>query len=257
MSFFSRPLYIDIGKNWKGYGFLYLLFLLALYWIPETMKTQAYIAEIIDANAPHIIEQIPTITITNGTASIKEPVPYTIYGPDKKTPFAVIDTSGKTTSPGSTTTILLTKTALIAKSGFLDAPAETRTFDLSGIDHYVIDKSNIYGWTESFKHWFAFMVFPFALFLSFLFYALQVIFCASVGFYFAKRFEVVLDYKALIRLAAVSFTPAIILQTIHVILDIEFPYKSVISFFLALGYLYYAVGANAEQEPQQADAAAE
>ncbi len=33
MSFYSRALYRDVAQNWKGTGFLYLLFLLALSWI--------------------------------------------------------------------------------------------------------------------------------------------------------------------------------------------------------------------------------
>jgi len=47
-------------------------------------------------------------------------------------------------------------------------------------------------------------------------------------------------------LSAVSFTPAIVLQTIHAFLDIPFPYRTPISFLISLGYLYYAVGSSSE-----------
>src|SRR2546426_3324312 len=37
LSFFSRSLYRDVGRTWKGIGFLYLLLLLALSWVLVTI----------------------------------------------------------------------------------------------------------------------------------------------------------------------------------------------------------------------------
>lgn len=34
LSFFSKSLYQDVAKNWKGTGLAYLLLLLALAWVP-------------------------------------------------------------------------------------------------------------------------------------------------------------------------------------------------------------------------------
>ena len=36
LSFFSKSLYRDVGKNWRGTGLLYLLLIIALLWIPST-----------------------------------------------------------------------------------------------------------------------------------------------------------------------------------------------------------------------------
>jgi len=54
-----------------------------LYWVPEMMNIHRSVSDFIAEKAPEYVEQIPVITIAKGEASIKEPVPYTIF--DKKT----------------------------------------------------------------------------------------------------------------------------------------------------------------------------
>lgn len=253
LSFFSRPLYQDVAKRWKGWCILYFLFLLSLYWVPETIKMHEYFSQRIAAEAPHYVEQTPTITVTKGTVSIQEKSPFTIYHRDGATPFAVIDTSAAAPSPNAVpATLVLTKTALILQS----EGAESHTFELEGIDRLVIDKKALYGWIASLESWVSLLVFPLALSFSLLFHLAQAAFIASIGGLFARAFNVALDFKALFRLAAVAFTPAVMLQAVHLVFDIEFPYKSLFSFFIALGYLYYAVGANSEAEETATDVTA-
>ena len=240
-SFYSKSFYQHIARNWKGLRLSYLLFILCLFWIPETSRIHSEVSEFLSAEAPKYVKQVPLITISQGKVSIKEQTPYLINMPGKDTPFAIIDTSGQTTSlDKSSTLVLLTKSQLIIKN----SSSESRTFDLKGIDHLIIDQKALYEWIETFNTVFPVILFPFILFFSFLYHAIQVLLIAGIGTLFAKRFQAELDFKALIRLAAVSFTPAIILQTIHAILDIPFPYSAPISLIITLGYLYYAVGSN-------------
>jgi hypothetical protein len=201
------------------------------------------VSEFLSAEAPKYIKQVPLITISKGKVSIKEQTPYVINMPGKNIPFAIIDTSGQTTSlDKSSALVLLTKSQLIIKN----SSSESRTFGLEGIDHLIIDQKALYEWLDTFDTIFPVILFPFILLFSFLYHAIQVLLIAGIGTLFAKRFQAELNFKALIRLAAVSFTPAIILQTIHAVLDIPFPYRAPISLIIALGYLYYAVGSNAE-----------
>ena len=104
----------------------------------------------------------------------------------------------------------------------------------------------LYDWIETFNTLFPVILFPFILLYSFVFHIIQVLLSAGIGTIFAKKFQADITYKALIRLSAVSFTPAIILQTFHALLNIPFPYRMPISFLISLGYLYYGVGSNSE-----------
>jgi len=183
------------------------------------------------------------ITVSQGKVSINEQVPYIINMPGKNTPFAIIDTSGQTTSlDKSDALVLLTKSQLIIKN----SSSESRTFDLKGIDHLIIDQKALYEWIETFNTVFPVVLFPFVLFFSFLYHVIQVLLISGIGTLFAKRFQAELNFKTLMRLAVISFTPAIILQAIHALLDIPFPYSAPISLVITLGYLYYAIGSNSE-----------
>ena len=242
-SFYSKSFYQHVARNWKGLRLSYLLFILCLFWIPETSRIHSEVSEFLSAEAPKYVKQVPLITISQGNVSIKEQTPYIINTPGENTPFAIIDTSGQTTSlDKSSALILLTKSQLIIKN----SSSESRALDLKGIDHLIIDQKALNEWIETFDTVLPVILFPFVLFFSFLYHVIQVLLIAGIGTLFAKRFQAELDFKALIRLAAVSFTPAIILQTIHAILDIPFPYSAPISLIITVGYLYYAVGSNSE-----------
>ena len=241
-SFYSKSFYQNVAGIWKGLGFGYLLFILCLLWIPETARIHSDVSEYISAEAPKYVKQVPVITIKQGKASIKEQVPYFINIPEKNTPFAIIDTSGRTTSLDKTSaSVLLTDSQLIIKN----SSSISRALDLKGAD-LVIDQKVIYGWLETFDTLFPIILFPFILLFSFFFHVIQVLMSAGIGVLFARQFRTTISYKALVRLSAVSFTPAIILQTIHAVLDIPFPYRTPISLLISLGYLYYAVGSNSE-----------
>ena len=243
-SFYSKSFYQYVARNMKGFGLLYLLFILCLFWIPETSRMQSEISGFLSAEAPKYVKQVPVITVSQGKVSIKEETPYIIYLPEKNIPFAIIDTSGQTTSlDKSRALVLLTKSQLIIKN----SSSESRNIDLAGIDHLIIDQRALYDWIETFNTIFPVILFPFIVFFSLLYHSIQILLIAGIGTVFAKRFEADLDYKSLVRLTAVSFTPAILLQTIHAILDIPFPYRAPISIIITLGYLYYAVGSNSER----------
>ena len=241
-SFYSRSFYQDVARAWKGLGFGYLLFVLCILWIPETSRIHSEVMEYISAEAPQYVKQVPVITIAKGKVSIKEPVPYFINVPEKNTPFAIIDPSGRTTSLDKTgASVLLTDSQLIIKN----SSSKSRALDLTGVD-LVVDQKVINGWLETFDELFPIILFPFVLLSSFLFHVLQALLSAGIGTLFVKRFHTNINYKALVRLSAVSFTPAIALQTMHALLDIPFPFRTPISFLISLGYLYYAVGSNSE-----------
>jgi hypothetical protein len=38
-SFFSHSLYLDVASRWRGVGFLYLLFIVILGWVPDLAKS--------------------------------------------------------------------------------------------------------------------------------------------------------------------------------------------------------------------------
>jgi hypothetical protein len=244
LSFFSKDLYKDVGQNWKGIAALYLLLLLAFCWIFETWAVHTKVSQSIANEAPPFIEQIPEITIADGNVSINEPEPYFIYDPKTNGVIAIIDTSGQYDSLDNTEAyLLLTKNKLIGRK----SETETRVYDLSGIDNFFLDQAKVNQYVDIFRRYFPFVFYVFAVISSFLFRIVLVLIYGAIGFLFCKIADVRLTYKTLIRLAVIAITPAVLLDTVLEISGINIPLFWLISFVIAMSYLYFGVRANKVQ----------
>ena len=192
--FFSKSLTGMLPETGKGLCLTYLLLAISINLIPDMVRLQDRVDGFLTDDAPKVVRQVPTVTISKGTASIQEPVPFVIHAPWSTLPFAIIDTSDRTSSPADEkATILLTKTKLTVKSDM----SEMHSLDLSKIEHLVVDQNMIYSWIESFKHYFIFAVFPLALFLAFLYDFAQVLLCSWIAKLFVKMFDLSLTFRAL------------------------------------------------------------
>ncbi len=249
MSFYSKALYQDVGKNWKKVSILYLFLLLAVCSIPIAFRVHSAVSDYLRNEAPKIVKQVPVIAISNGEASVNKEMPYIIKDPESGVPLIIIDTTGKTDSlKGTDAVVLLTKTKLF----FRRSPKDTRTLDLSELDTLTIDQTRVYGWIETFLDYFIFVFYPFALLFSFLFRLVEALIFGAMGILFARNMKVPLRYQAALSLAIVSMTPAIILDTLYNYGDINIPFWWIINFLIALGYLFFAVKATAESAGPEA-----
>ena len=241
LSFFSKDLYRDIGQNWKGIAALYLLLLLAFCWVFETWAVHVEVSQFIANETPQFIEQIPEITIRDGNVAINEPEPYLISDPETKDVIAIIDTTGQYDSLDNMEAfMLLTNNKFIARK----SEAETRVFDLSGVDEFFLDQAKVNKYVSVFESYFPFVFYVFAVIFSFIFRLVLVLIYGAIGFLFCKFANVRLDYQTLMRLAIIATTPVILLDTVLEISGITIPLFWLISFALAMFYLYFGVRAN-------------
>ena len=244
LSFFSKDLYKDVGQNWKGIAALYLLLLLAFCWIFETWAVNIKVSQFIANETPPFIEQIPEITIRDGNVSINEPEPYFIYDPKTKEVIAIIDTTGQYDSLENTEAyLLLTNNKLIGR----ESETETRVYDLSHIDNFFLDQVAINTFVSIFESYFPFVFYVLAVIFSFIFRLVLVLMYGAIGLLFSRVANVRLDYQTLMRLAVIASTPVIILDTVLEVSNITIPFFWLISFVIAMFYLYFGVRANKVQ----------
>jgi len=242
MSFYSRELYRDVARNWGGSVFLYLFLLLALCWIPSLGKLKSDFSSYMQYEMPKMVNQIPEITIKDGTATVDAEMPYTITDPSTGKPLAILDTTGSTESlEGREAAILLTRDKLIAKKD----EKETRIYSLAEVNEALINKDVINGWLSWFNKWFFVIIYPFALLFSYAFRVLQVLLYAAIGMLFDVSLKTRLGYSGLLRVTAVAITPAVILNTLRFTSGFEVPGWPVITFMTAMAYLFFGVAANA------------
>lgn len=245
LSFFSKSLYRDVGKNWRGTGLLYLAIILALFWIPTIIKGQLAVAAWVDGDSKEITKQIPAITITKGEVSTDVPTPHLIKDPKTGAEIAIIDTTGTVQNlDNSEAKILLTKSKLIVKKN----ETQSQTYDISGVQSFYLDHAKVEGWLALGKTWFIPVLYPLALIFSFIFRAVQILIYALVGLLFARMLKANLDYKTLMRLSAIAITPVLVLNLIFEFVPGRIPWWSLLGIVVALVYLFFAVKVNAEPE---------
>ena len=240
LSFFSKELYRDVGLNWKGVGFGYLLLLLAICSVPRMFKLQMALTDFINKEAPPLIEQVPKITITKGEVSVDEPQPYYIRDPDSNDVLVIIDTTGTTQSLDNTDAlVLVTKTKLIHRQ----SEVESRAYDLSQVEKFVLDKDRITSWLNTARKLLVPIFYPLVVLGSFLFRIVQALIYAAIGLLFALWCKVKLSYAAMLRLAVVAVTPCIIVRTVLELSSARLPMAGLWFFLLAMGYLFFGVKA--------------
>lgn len=241
MSFYSKALYRDVVENWKGLCLPYLLSMLALCIIPGVMKMNFELSGYLNSVAPGIVKQVPVITIKKGFLSIDKPEPYIIKDEKTDSPLIIIDTTGQTTSlEGSKALMLVKKDEILVRKDRTD----TRSFELDGIDNLVIDRGVLYNWIEAMEDSFVFVLYPMALLFSFAFHFAEILLYAALGGILTRRLKITLTYKALVRLAAIAITPAMVIGAIFVTADVIVPFWMILGLWISIGYLFFAIKAN-------------
>jgi hypothetical protein len=248
LSFYSKELYRDLAMNWRGVNFLYLFLLLAVCWIPITMRVNKFIGQFVNEEAPKILKEVPDITITNGEVSIKEPQPYYIKGPDSNNVVAIIDTTGTINSLEKTGAYcLLTKNKLIIKQ----SKVETREYSLSQVKNFVLTGDHAMKWLHIIKKLAVVVLFPIVVGGSFIYRIIQALIYGAIGMLFASGCKVKLPYSALVRMAVVAVTPCIIISTVLLSAGVRLPFASLIYLLLSLGYLFFGVQAVSQTMPPE------
>jgi len=239
-SFFSKSFYQDVGRHWRGTGLLYIFIALLLVWIPTVIRMQLGFSRFSEHEGSRFTQQIPQIKIRNGEVSTDVTTPYFIKA-DDGTPLVIIDTTGQYQSLDNTTaSLLLTKTHILTHNN-----RRTTNYDLSGVESFDFDRARAESWLQTARTWLVPVIFPLGVVFSFVFRAIQILIYAAVGLLFAQISNTKLSYQTLMRLAAISLTPVLVLNVIFEFLPIRIPGWWLIGTLIGLGYLFFAVRSNA------------
>jgi hypothetical protein len=247
-SFFSRSLYIDVAKRWRGVGFLYLLLVVMISWLPDLAKMQISFQQLRGDPAEGFIHQVPAISITDGVASADVETPYFIKDPKDGKVLGIIDFTGQYTNLENTSAVaLLTRKEVITKQ----SGRETRTYNLSGVKHFAIDQTRVRRWVYLFLTWFVALIAPFVIVFTYAYRICQALIYAALGMAFASWFHVKLTYSTMLRIVCVALTPVQIFATVtdllHVFRTLPWLLGWLIHFPIAILYIGFAVKACATE----------
>ncbi len=253
LSFASAEMYREVARQWRGVGLGYLFLALAVLEAPEAIKIHVGFTRWVDVEAAEVVDQIPAITVTKGEVTTDVETPYFIRNPKLRSNqvsptaeyLAVVDLTGKYTSLEEVNaSALLTRKSLIIRKN----PYETQTYDLSQVQSFRMDKARVRGWLGGARNVLALAFYLLVLVFSFLYRIAQIALYGALGLLLARWARAELPYAALMRLAAVAITPALVANTIVVLFVIMVPVWWLICFVLAMGYLFFAVKTNAKPQ---------
>lgn len=244
LSFFSSEFYKDVVLRWKGIGISYLCLLTLLFTLPEAVKMHRDLSHFLSLAGPKVISQFPVMTLKDGKLSINSPSPHKIYYKDKQ-PIAIIDTSKTYKGPNEAKTyVYITDSHLfIKRSEDTYSQIELSRFGDIVIDHHVLNR-----WLEFIRQTFMIVFGPVLYLIALFYFFMHVLVCASVGSIMAKKIYPEANYVQLMRLSSVALTPPVMLQIIHILLEIDFPYSGPITLAFTLCYVYFGLKSSSDKK---------
>jgi hypothetical protein len=250
LAFFSKAFYQDAAWRWRGTNLLYLFLLLAVAWLPQVVKVSWGLSRFLKQEAPAFVEQVPPVHIRDGKLSVEAPEPYIIRVEGHDKPLMLIDTTGEFLSLDDTDAyVLATETKVYTRN----SPTETRTYDLSQVKRFDLDKARVAGWIDVLRRWFGVVMYPTVLLGSYVYRVVQALVYGLIGLGFASAVRARLTYQDAMRLSVVAVTPVIVLDTALGLAGVGIASGFLwwlVCLAIAMAYLFLGVKWAAERPPE-------
>ncbi len=255
MSFYSRRLYVDVGKRWKGFALLYLLLTIALFSIPFSVRMSFSLNQSFKEQITDPLSKIPVFYIQNGEVSFDKPMPYLIKN-DLGQVVVAIDTTGKINDfprDYPYLTILINKNKISLKVPSLKlfnmvdskpnkgAPI-VQTFDKG--TNLVFDGKKIAeeNSIQKLKYFSQLMIYPMVVAIFFSIFIVFFLVLAFLGQVFSTIFfSFNVSFLQSSRLLIVAGTPMLLLLFIMLTLNSIFQGSGFILFALLIAYYSFAL----------------
>jgi len=256
-SFYSRLLYIDVGKRWRGLGLLYFLLTIALFSIPFAVRVamnlnQSFNNQIIDP-----LFQLPPVYVQNGQVSFDKPMPYFIKNKEGQA-VIIVDTTGAVTNLSKDypyLNVLITKNKIIFKLPTpelftMTAPEQNKGVaweqTLSPEMNTVFDGKKLVEDNSivTLKYLSELMIYPIVIGLIFGIFVVLFLAMALLGQVFSRIFfSFSLGFVQSSRLLMVAVTPMLLVLMILLTVNVMFPGFGFILMALLAAYFSFAISA--------------
>lgn len=251
LSFFSGDLYRDVARNWRGVGYLYLLFVSLGVSAVLAIAAQIACNTMIATSVEPFIAKWPALAIKDGKFSIDKESPYVIELQDNyivdfdTTPDAKFPEGKRGWFVGEDT---------VKQYGLSTGDDEKEVVALSSLGKQapmVIDQKALLMYVGIMKSCVGVFVFIFQTIALVVLGMLQSLIYGLVGMLIANAMKINLTYGTCVRLAVVALTPGILIDSIGKLSMHPIPLFGLISVVIAIGYLVFALKAN--QKPDLAE----
>ena len=241
LSFWSKDFYVEVAREWRGLGYVYLLILVAFTSTFIAAKLQMQFSLKVDRYFIPMLSELPKITIKDGTLSIDRPSPYTIRS---KMGDLVIMFD---TRPAHVTLKESKANALVTSTDVYYGPESPYDLHIpiSELKDGDLDARAIVDLATQLKTWMTIGLFLAISLYNFSWIALQSLLFALIVRRMSKLSAAKLDYETLVRLLVVAATPAQLIYCLVVLNDAIDSWSWLVG-LLWCCYLFFALNANAD-----------
>jgi hypothetical protein len=244
LSLFLPAFYRDVARNWGGIGFLYILLLFIVTWIPALVKIHLGAQKFANVDFPKFAKGLPDISIKKGKVSSPVPQPLEIKDENGKVIF-ILDTTGKVNNLDKNQAMfLLTETKLHQR----DERGNLQIHDLSQFPDFDFTAEWLQGWITTICTWLAVGLFPIFLIGSLIRALILMLLTSLVGLIVNAVCNARVSYAGLLRFGAVGMTLSVYLDTGLGLAGINVPFWFLIALVLTSGYV--AVGTIVSVPPK-------
>jgi hypothetical protein len=237
LSLFLPAFYRDVARNWGGIGFLYLLLLFTLTWIPGLVKIHLGVQKFAQEDFPPIAKKMPDISIKKGKISSPVPQPFEINDERGNLVF-VLDTTGKINNIDQTKAMFLVTETKIWQRDPQTGQIQIHDINQMQFPDFDFTADWLQSWVDTICTWLATCLYPLFMIGSMI-RALVIMLLASIaGLIFNAALSARVTYGGLLRFAAVGLTLSVYLDTGLGLAGIHVPFW----FFITLGITTAYVG---------------
>lgn len=246
-SFFSTQFYRDLGANGKGIGCRYLFALLVVACAVTPIRIWMLTHEGAGASLNALIDQMPDITVKQGTLSINKESPWAVTD-DQSNYLVEFDASSDRTKVDNAP-------IMISKHNIFIKYSEDKldyNLPLKEIGDLTLTKAQIGDYMRLAAAIGPVLGYFFSLWGAWIGHFLWAFALSIGGLIVAKMINVKISFAGLMRVSACAVGVAIILQTISLCVDVQFPWMEeghwiLIKGLAAIVYTLFGVGANLSQ----------
>lgn len=254
-SFYSSALFAEIGTRWKGWGIVYLLFIISLASLPWAVRITMNFNQLFVNQVMFPMTSLPPVSIVHGELQFKKPMPFLIKNAEGQI-VSVIDTTGSVNEMNDAypyLSILMTKHRLYFRfpafkqfAGITHSLVGNKidTQELSFQDHGTFDSEywiKRYG-IKTMQHGVQIIIFPLLILFFGGLYSCFILIFSTLGQWVTDIFwRFKLPFKDTCRLLAVACTPQIMGYFMIRTLQIPLPGLGLYSLVLFILYFFYAM----------------
>lgn len=235
--FYNRDFYVDVITRWRGACFGYLALVVFLAGIPPLLLLHGHMRGFYQHDIPHLLSQMPVISIKNGQVSSAAGQPVVLYDVDGK-PAVMIDTGGTNTNPHTAgVKILVGRDAVMVARGV----GEVRSHSLAEVDDIILGKDDVQHFID--RIWpFILPVLAVLQFLVFFVWRIiQMLLYAVVAILMTKALGMRLEFFALMQVSAVALGCGVLISAALSIISVSLP--SIIAIGFTLFFMWFGLKA--------------